>query len=439
MQINLSTHTRIKVDAIDNQIHLTLYDIMSGTIQLKEFKDLIENKLKIPESYIQISKLDNDLIVDIEDIPNLPSSNRIIQDISSILSYNLPATLKNKITKRNLIYITKDSGIPLMGSIYFGIIDRGTNLLQVRPMTGCLLNCPFCSVDEGPQSKTKYSDYIVDYPYLIEETTKVIDYKGISDIEIHIDGQSEPTLYPHLLQLIGEFKKDPRIAIISMQTNGMPLTQNFIRNLEKSGLSRINLSINSLNLNKSQYLAGTSKYNLNQIKQITKIIAKSSINLLISPVWIPGLNDEDIEEIISFVSDLNLKSNFPVLGIQNYLKYKFGRKMKHVKMVNKRKFKEKLEYWEEKFEISPLFLSPADFGTHPARKFPNIFNKGEIIELDFILPGRILSKNIKKREMLGSAKNRIIQVMNSIREVGERIPIKIIKTKDNIYYGQELK
>ena len=48
------------------------------------------------------------------------------------------------------VRITADSDIPLVGSLYFGIIDRGTSLLQVRPSCGCNLNCPFCSVDAGP-------------------------------------------------------------------------------------------------------------------------------------------------------------------------------------------------------------------------------------------------------------------------------------------------
>ena len=63
--------------------------------------------------------------------------------------------LKNKITGRKAIYIHKNSGIPLIGSVYFGIIDRGTNIIEIRPTTGCNLNCIYCSVDEGTPSKRK--------------------------------------------------------------------------------------------------------------------------------------------------------------------------------------------------------------------------------------------------------------------------------------------
>ena len=42
--------------------------------------------------------------------------------------------------------------MPLVGHVAFGIIDRGTNLLQIRPTSLCPLSCIFCSVDAGPRS-----------------------------------------------------------------------------------------------------------------------------------------------------------------------------------------------------------------------------------------------------------------------------------------------
>jgi hypothetical protein len=222
-----------------------------------------------------------------------------------------------------------------------------------------------------------------------------------------------------------------------MQTNGIPLNLTYIQKLEQAGLTRINLSINSLNPPKAQYLAGMS-YDINHIKQITQEIVRSSIQLLVSPLWIPEINDTDIEELISFVAELNIQSKFPILGIQNYLKYKSGRRMPSVKMVNMKKFQEKLREWEDRFGIRPLILSPADFGIHPAKSYPKAFEKGEKIEAEVVLPGRLSSLFENKREMLGKAKNRLIQIMNSKSRVGDRIFIKIINNEDNIYYAHEL-
>jgi hypothetical protein len=437
MEINLSKNTKIKVEAISDELQLIIRGIMVGTIPIAMIRKNLKKNFKISEKNIDFSQENSDLILSIGNESNLPPEQDIIEAVSTQISQYLPSTLKNKYTQRDLIYLTKSSEIPLMGSIYFGIIDRGTNLLQVRPLTGCLLNCPFCSVDEGPRSKTRFTDYIVDPSYLIEETNKLIEYKDSYEIEIHIDGQSEPTLYPYLPELITEFARNPRIAVISMQTNGIPLNLTYIQKLEQAGLTRINLSINSLNPPKAQYLAGMS-YDINHIKQITQEIVRSSIQLLVSPLWIPEINDTDIEELISFVAELNIQSKFPILGIQNYLKYKSGRRMPSVKMVNMKKFQEKLREWEDRFGIRPLILSPADFGIHPAKSYPKAFEKGEKIEAEVVLPGRLSSLFENKREMLGKAKNRLIQIMNSKSRVGDRIFVKIINNEDNIYYAHEL-
>ena len=85
-----------------------------------------------------------------------------------------------------LFRVTKESGIPLIGCLYFGVIDRGTNLLQVRPSCSCNLNCPFCSVDAGPCSRTRVTNFEVELKYLVEEVKKVAEFKG-KGVECHID------------------------------------------------------------------------------------------------------------------------------------------------------------------------------------------------------------------------------------------------------------
>ena len=54
-----------------------------------------------------------------------------------VISFCPYKNIYNALTGRRLYYISKESSIPLIGHSAFGIIDRGTNLLQVRPITGC--------------------------------------------------------------------------------------------------------------------------------------------------------------------------------------------------------------------------------------------------------------------------------------------------------------
>ena len=100
---------------------------------------------------------------------------------------------------RTIVRIPDDAELPLIGCICFGLIDRGTNLIQVRPISGCNLNCIFCSVDEGPNSKTRVTSYVVDLDYLMEWFIEIAKFKGNKHIEAHIDGTGEPTLYPQLV------------------------------------------------------------------------------------------------------------------------------------------------------------------------------------------------------------------------------------------------
>ena len=113
--------------------------------------------------------------------------------------------------------------------------------------------------------------------------------------------------------------------------------------------------------------------------------------------------------------------------------------MKDIRMINKENFKKKLLEWEEKFEIRPLYLSPSDFGMHSAKRYPKVLQKGDKTEVEIVMRGRMSSKYENRREMLGKAKDRIIQIMNSTAKVGDTIFVKITNTKDNIYYGRELK
>ena len=171
-----------------------------------------------------------------------------------IVSIHEPKQLRLHQTNRELIYVTRESGIPLVGHTAFGLIDRGTNLIQVRPVSGCNLNCIFCSVDEGHTSSRK-TDYIVDTDYLVEEFAKMAALKG-SDVEAHIDGQGEPFIYPYMVELLEKLRKVPNVKTISAQSNGMLLNEEKIKSMEGL-LDRINLSIMSLDERRGQVLAGT--------------------------------------------------------------------------------------------------------------------------------------------------------------------------------------
>jgi uncharacterized Fe-S cluster-containing radical SAM superfamily enzyme len=330
----------------------------------------------------------------------------------------------NRITGRELVFVTKESGIPLLGHSAFGIIDRGTNLLQVRCISGCNLNCIFCSVDEGRKSKTRKTDYIVDPDYMLDELKKIIDFKG-EGVEVHIDGQGEPALYPYLEYFVGEVSKIKKVSIISMQTNGIPLNEQRISEMEGK-MTRINLSISAVTEETAKKLYGA--YPLKRVLEIAEIIANSKIDLLIAPVWVPGYNDDEIPKIIEFALEIGAGKKFPPLGIQKYIPYRFGRKVG--KGMTFREFYEKLRILEKEYGVK-LVLRPEDFGIEKRPSVENPFKKGEICY------GRIVAEGRMYGEKLCVAKNRSVAVISD-KKIGDIVKFEVIRNEDGIIVGREI-
>jgi len=338
-----------------------------------------------------------------------------------IVSMQEPKLLRHHHTKRELVYVTRESGLPLIGHTAFGLIDRGTNLIQVRPVSGCNLNCIFCSVDEGV-SKSRKADYIVDTDYLVEEFKKIAAMKG-DDVEAHIDGQGEPFIYPYMVELLEKLRVVPQVKTISAQTNGMLLDEAKIKDMEGL-LDRINLSISSLDGRRARMLAGTNLYDVEHAKGVARAVAASKIDLLLAPVWVPGFNDEEIPELIEFGMEIGAGKRWPPFGIQNYVRYQFGKKVKGRPMKFSQFF-ERLGELERKYGVR-LRLTPADFNIHRAPSLPKVFRKGERLRLKLVAPGRVFG------EMLAVDRGRVIGVLTD-RPVGATVFAEVTRTNDNVY------
>jgi len=342
-----------------------------------------------------------------------------------IITFCPHKNIYNHITRRRMYYITEESGIPLVGHTAFGLIDRGTNLIQVRPCSGCNLNCIFCSVDEG-KSKTRVTDYMVDIDYLVKEFEEIADFKrkhhrNIS-IEAHIDGQGEPFIYPYITDLVKKLKD---IAdVVSIQSNGVLIDSKKITEME-GYLDRINLSINSLDKNRAKLLAGCNVYDLEHVLRIAKEIADSEIDLLIAPVWVPGYNDEDIKKLIEFGKKIGAGKRWKAFGIQKYIKYRFGRVPRGVRVMNFRTFYSKLQEIDR-----DLVLSPRDFGIVKCKPLPKKFRIGERLRVKLELHGRM------RGEMLAIDRDRIIQIIDTHKKIGDTVDVKIVRNKHNIYVAQ---
>ncbi|HVP26716.1 MAG TPA: radical SAM protein [Candidatus Bathyarchaeia archaeon] len=325
------------------------------------------------------------------------------------------------------------ASIPLVGCIAFGLIDRGTNLIQVRPISTCPLSCKFCSTNAGPKSRTRQTEYTVPLDYLVEEFERIVEFKGRSHIEAHVDTVGDPITYPRIAELVSCLSQINGVETVSMQTHGSTLTTKLIDKLSDAGLTRINLSLDALEPTLSKELADTEWYEAaNIVKLMEHIVSNTKTDLLVAPVWIHGVNDTEISKIISLAKNIKAGKTFPPLGIQKYEKHKRGRKLKKAKWLSWNDFYNQLRAWEIEFNIK-LVLNEDDFGIHKRAMLPISCERHEKIKVEVVGPGWLGNEKLAVTQ----ARDRSLTLINAEDiQVGAKLKARVLANKHNILIAE---
>ncbi len=321
--------------------------------------------------------------------------------------------------------------VPLFGCIAFGIIDRGTNVLQVRPISECPLSCIFCSTDAGSRSNRRISEYMVDLQQLLEAFDWAASYKEVDGIEAHIDTVGEPLMYPRIVELVQGLSRNRHVTVVSMQTNGVLLNNKIIDELEAAGLSRINISIESLHPELAKRISGNKSYNIEKVLENAAYIARNTnIDLLIAPVWLPGINDTEIPKIIEFSFKIGAGKKWPALGIQKFLSHRYGRKP-DIKVINWKEFYSQLEKWEKIYKTK-LVLAPEDFESFKCKALPRVFKRDERVKV------RVIGQGWMKGEKLAVARDRLVTIVDADRiPLGAEVFVRMERVVDGIYIAKK--
>ena len=153
---------------------------------------------------------------------------------------------------------------------------------------------------------------------------------------------------------------------------------------------------------------------------MAEYISKKPVKLIIAPVWLPGVNDAEIEKIVVFGKKLGAK-----IGIQNFLRYKFGKNP--AKQVPMKRFYSLLGELEKKQGVK-LVLSATDFLISPDKSLGKPLKKGMVVEAEIACDGRL------PKEKIAAAKGRTISVFDCDKK--GRVKIRVMRTKHNIYTGK---
>lgn len=386
-----------------------LYEIFECKIPLSEFKELGE--LKIEERALHFSKA---------------SEKKAHNTFYQVLGQYIDG-LVCTVTKKPSVYVHRNLGLPLIGYIGIGIIDRGSNLIELRPMTGCNLNCNYCSVDEGLGTR-KVRDFVIEEEYLFDEVRKIIPLKQCDDLEIHINTQGEPTLYARFAKLCKDLRTISAVKRISTNTNGMLLTREKIDEYVSAGLTQINLSLNAIDPKKAKIIAGSGKYDVEHAMDMMRY-AVTKCDVTIAPTFIQGYNEDEMEKLVVFFRELleiKSKGGFPFvlrMGIQNFLHYKQGRNP--AEEVPWEKFYAMLTDLEKRYDVK-LIVSAEDFSITDCPGLPRPMKKGDIVKAQIVCQGRY------REEVLAVAHDRAICVHRCPQTSG-MIKVKILRDKDSIY------
>ncbi|WP_243680016.1 radical SAM protein [Vulcanisaeta souniana] len=344
--------------------------------------------------------------------------------------------------KRKIIRVSED--VPQVGVLAFGLVDRGgTNIIEVRPTTLCPLSCIYCSVNAGPRSTNRWAEFIDDPGgALLSALEEVIRFKDVNDVEVHIDGMGEPGVYPHLVELVrGGIKAISGVSRVSIQTRLYMLNDDSLRELAQAGLDRINLSVDSLNPELAKRISGVPWYDVNRVKDLVTHALELGINVIISPVWLPGINDDDMVSIIKWAREAGLgKNELPPVLIQKYIPHKRGRRVK-VRVMTWQEFWGKIRELENKLGVK-LSATNDGLNIHRAPKLPIPYDVDDEVKV------RIISRGIIKGEFLGvilPLRNSVIydRVITVIAEpnmekilIGKQVKVRIIENNNNIYIGR---
>ncbi len=271
---------------------------------------------------------------------------------------------------------------------------------------------------------------MVDLPQLLLAFDWAASYKETNDIEAHIDTVGEPLLYPEIAELVQGLSQNKHVTTVSMQTNGVLLNTELIDELEAAGLSRINMSIESLDPELAKRISGNKSYNVEKVLENAAYIAQNTnIDLLIAPVWLPGINDREMPKLIEFALDIGAGKSWPALGIQKFLPHRYGRKP-DIKVMGWEEFYSHLKEWERIYRTK-LVLSPEDFRSFWCKALPRVFKRYERVKVKVVGPGWM------RGEKLAVARERVVTIVNADRiPVGMEVFVRMERVVDGIYIAK---
>lgn len=221
--------------------------------------------------------------------------------------------------------------------------NRKIEYLRISVTDRCNLRCVYCMPDDGiefiPHSEILSFDEIL-------RIVKISTNLGIKKIKIT---GGEPLVRRGIIDLIRNIKNVNGIEEVTITTNGL-LLKKFVNKLAEIKIDGINVSLDAVDKYKFEQITGNKE--IDMVIQGVYEAYDAGIKTKINSLIIPGLNEEQIPELISFTKDKDIQVRFiEVMPIG------FGKKLNRfdendIKNIIEKKFG-KLTHYEKKLGNGP--------------------------------------------------------------------------------------
>ncbi len=197
-----------------------------------------------------------------------------------------------------------------MKSVTLDKLQRPLKDLRISVTDRCNFRCRYCMPEEifGPDYSFLSNDKILSFDE-IERITRIFVSLGVR--KLRITG-GEPLLRRGLPQLIERLNKIDGVEDIGLTTNGS-LLKKFAPDLYKAGLSRVTVSLDSLEEERFFYLNG-NRSKVQRVLEGIQVAAEVGMKIKINMVVQKGKNEQDILQMAQY-----FKGNKHILRFIEYM------------------------------------------------------------------------------------------------------------------------
>ncbi|QGU94711.1 GTP 3',8-cyclase MoaA [Clostridium bovifaecis] len=179
---------------------------------------------------------------------------------------------------------------------------REINYLRISVTDLCNLRCRYCIPEEGILKKCHSDILSVEE---IEQIVKVSSKLGVK--KVRLTG-GEPLVRKGIVELVKKISNIQGINEVALTTNGT-LLKKYAKSLKEAGLKRVNISIDTLQEKKYEYITKGGK--LQDVLDGIKAAKESGLSpLKFNVVLIKGFNDDEIENFVNLTLENEVDIRF---------------------------------------------------------------------------------------------------------------------------------